>query len=394
MSRKRSILCFFLLILIFPLFAQVDFISGNIRIVVDDFNGSISVFRKINPIEEQKDNKTEKKIDRYTGASGTKFGALPDSAYVLQNTDKKENTTQDTWLNLLDTGRYTSNSAYYLSYNSGIFKLGHSAFISINSNVEEETNDVIVSYTLKKKAVVIIRLHVFASQLNVEADSIRVSITTKNLTDERIRIAVKAVFDTYLGENGDSHFITANSDEINSEISYDTMTQAKWICSQNEKAGIRFLLNGRTITSPEYVILANKEVASSQKWVPTTKTGRRFDSLFSYNNSALCIVWKRVYLKKGKSSTNQFYITTAEKGEDPSELFTNMNTSQVEFNANSGSIEDKIVPPKKPDVVDAAYVQRLLNYIALLKSNPGIADEKEIEYLTVEVENILKQMGQ
>jgi hypothetical protein len=390
MYLRRSGFCILCFLLFSPLTveAQVDYILGNIRIEVEDYNGAISLYRKITPVIDAKtaEEDTDQKIiktKQYKGAAGTKFGVLPESSYVIPN---KENNIDFYWKPLLDSGRYTSNSAYYVILDSGIYKLNRSAAIAISSSIDTENNNVIVDYELKNKVKVSVVMHVFASRSDEASDSIRVEVIIQNLSKNRTRIALKGIFDTYLGETTATHFTAVAHDVINSETLFDTMADEKWICSQNSIAGIKFLLAGNTITNPQNVIMSNKEVFSSQLWIPNVKTGRRFDSLFSYNNSALSIIWNPIYLDFDKSSTVRFYITTAEQGEKPSELFTNMEdlTAFSDVGVESGALR----------VVDQEYVARLLQYINQLKNNPKKADPGEIKYLTTEVENILQQMGQ
>jgi len=384
--KRSGFYVLFFLFFSFTAQAQVDYAVGNIRIVVEDYNGAISLYRKITPIanksEIEKNEETQNniRIEGYKGAAGTKFGALPESSYVVPHDDSKD----FYWEPLLDAGRYTSNSAYYVLLDTGIYKLNRSAAISISSSVDTINNTVSIIYDIKDKIEVVVDMHVFASSSDFFCDSIRVEITMQNLSKKRSRVALKGVFDTCLGENTKAHFSSATTKAINSEMFFDAMADEKWICSQNSIASIKFLLSGNTITSPQNVIMSNKDVFASQLWIPNVKTGRRFDSLFSYNNSALSIIWSPFYLDFDKTATVRFYITTAEQGDNPSELFTNM--------ADLGISNE--VKKDATQIIDADYVSRLLARINQLKQNPSKADAEEIKYLTTEVENILQQMEQ
>ncbi|HZK19264.1 MAG TPA: hypothetical protein VFC68_00920 [Treponemataceae bacterium] len=400
MKNKRLVLSVFYMCFFFSLTcaSPIDFSCGNIRITVEEYTGAVSLYRKINPeiIEDEKkqdeltkeDNTESPIIKRYTGAAGTKFGALPESSYILA----KEKDTADKriqWEPLLDTSRYTSNTAYYVLLDSGVFKLARSASMQIDASVNAKENTVRVDFTLKKIAKITVLMHVFSSKPDVPADSIHVELIMKNLKDTESFMAIKAVYDTYLGEGFKYHFSTANKDAIDSEIVFEDMSTEKWICSQNATASIRFLLHGDTITSPRSATLANKDVFLTNTWQPPAKIGRRFNSLFSYNNSALSIIWKPVYVASEKTAVLGYYITTSERGAEPAAYENVKAAMKKETVAMTGSTIES-----SDAFIDYEYIQKLLNRIEQLGLEPDKADPTEIEYLKREVEDIIQQLEQ
>ncbi len=163
-------------------------------------------------------------------------------------------------------------------------------------------------------------------------DVIRVTLYTTNLSRNTQSFAVKGVFDTMLGENTYQHFSTAARSKINSETQFTDMSIDKWVRSSNDKASIQFLLNGKGITKPKSVTLANKDILSAQAdWEVSAKDQRSFSSVLAYNNSALGINWKTSYLDPLKTDVITFYISVATDDREPAgrEFITNLEKGKT-----------------------------------------------------------------
>ncbi|MBP5438291.1 MAG: hypothetical protein J6Y30_09955 [Treponema sp.] len=175
-----------------------------------------------------------------------------------------------------------------------------------------------LAYTIKKQGIVVIDFTFMPSDSSSSvADVLRVSAYLVNLGKKKQTFSLKGMFDTVLGEPSGNHFMTATSDHIDKEMQFDTMEEEKWICSSNGDTSVQFLLKGKGINPTHEVTLSNKDTLSKNSWVPSVKTSRSFNSVLSYNNSALCVNWPEIQLEKNDSKVITFYISVGTDTEAP-----------------------------------------------------------------------------
>lgn len=173
-------------------------------------------------------------------------------------------------------------------------------------------------YTLDKQAQVVIDFSFMPSiATSSRVDMLRVTIYTINLGKSIQSFTVKGVFDTVLGENTVTHFSTAAKSRINSEVQFLSMKDNLWVRSSNENTSVQFLLDGKGITSPAQVTLANKDSLATSNWVPLVVETKSFNSVISYNNSALGLNWKPSYLDPYKTDVITFYMSVGIGGNEP-----------------------------------------------------------------------------
>lgn len=185
-----------------------------------------------------------------------------------------------------------------------------------------------LAYKVKNKFQFVVDFSLMPSiATSSRVDVIRVTLYTTNLSRTTQSFAAKAVFDTMLGENTQQHFSTAARSRINSEVQFTDMSVDRWIRSSNDKASVQFLLNGKGISKPKSVSLANKDILSAQaNWELTSKEQRSFSSVLAYNNSAVGINWRTAYLDPLKTDVITFYIAVSTDDREPAgrELITNL----------------------------------------------------------------------
>ncbi len=148
----------------------------------------------------------------------------------------------------------------------------------------------------------------------ISSDVVKVSLSVMNRGKRPMKFSIKEVFDTVLGEHLGPHFSTSEEIAINSERQYRRFDKVKWISSSNSKTGIQFIFSGEGIRTPEAVSLSNKDLLALQKWVPQVISTRTFDSVLSYNNSALCINWEGTQLEPEEQFELSYYIAVSTDG--------------------------------------------------------------------------------
>lgn len=300
-----------------------------------------------------------------------------------------------------------------------------------------------MAYTIPKQAQIVVDFSFLPSiATSSRVDMVRVTIYTINLGKDTQSFATKAVFDTVLGENSFTHFSTAARSRIDTEMQFLTMADEKWIRSESEKAAVQFLLDGKGITRPQYVTLSSKDALSGALWVPQVQDNKSFNSVVSYNNSALGLNWRTAYLDPLKTDVLTFYISVATDGEEPAGhgFLASLEAGKTALAAKLPPLVRTTDVPARPDTVPESalftayrenlpvisedredfesgplarkgmtgygpydpsselpgheYIQNLLDTIAALKNDDDAIDQAEIDRLNAELDQILVRLQQ
>lgn len=188
--------------------------------------------------------------------------------------------------------------------------------IGIIIGAREKENGGQLVYVVQDVARVLVDFTCVPATSEYSANVLRVDISVENKGKEVKNFGIKNVLDTYLGEHEGCHFRAGNGIIHNTEIQYRKMSRVKWIYSGNSKAGMQVLLQGADIISPEVLSLSNKDVLSLPAWVPDLVEGRPFDSVFSYNNSAIGMNWENLRIKPNEEKKITYYIVFTTKNQD------------------------------------------------------------------------------
>lgn len=213
---------------------------------------------------------------------------------------------------------YDSFSSSYFSVRIGnkVYRLNREN--GVKSEARRTPYGAQMAYTISSKAQIVVDFSFLPSiASSSRVDMLRVTVYTINLGKNIQSFAIKGVFDTQLGENSLSHFSTAADRKINSERQFLDMKDQIWVRSENDNAAIQFLLDGKGISKPQAVTMANKDILENSSWIPSAQEGKSFSSVLSYNNSALAVNWKTAYLDPMKLDIVTFYISVASDGNEP-----------------------------------------------------------------------------
>ena len=308
----------------------------------------------------------------------------------------------DDYVPLFTTANEAYSSGFYLKYGKISRKLTRST--GINVEIAETDNGAEVTYTIKNTATVIIKYTILSAVDKHLADCVRVDVSVENLNKLSDTFAVKAVFDTMLGEFIGKHFITAETEAINTEHMFQTMMDAKWIRSTDGVESMQFLLHGGDVSTPQYVALANRDLLLSTEWVPVVTDGRYFDSIRVTGNSAVGIYWRDVQLKSHAKSKFTFYITAATSSLPPPDIKTvcgNLSDEIATLNVSDEPVyvdshgTTFTVGELSEEQLDPAYIQELFNRIQELENSEGSSTYyDEIQKLNGELDAILLKLGE
>ncbi len=124
------------------------------------------------------------------------------------------------------------------------------------------------------------------------ASGVRVDLQVTNVSEQDLAVAVRYLFDTWLGEASSVHFRTDTVAGLTREL---TVTKderpAYWVSPLADNAegfGFQCMLSGEGVTVPDRVVFANWKRLSDSAWSYTTSAARTFSQApYSMNDSAV-----------------------------------------------------------------------------------------------------------
>lgn len=208
-----------------------------------------------------------------------------------------------------------TSSFYDLKIGKKIYRLSDSICAVIGTRKNDLGGQIV--YVVPKKARVFVKFEHVDHDESIKSEIIKVTATVLNRSKKTDVYALKSVLDTVLGEKAGPHFISSSESAIDSERQVRKMDEMKWLLSTDSETSVQFLFKGADIDEPEVVSLSNKDFISLQNWVPAITKERTFDSVLSYNNSAVCINWNSKILAPGEQCSFVYYMAVATDGAKP-----------------------------------------------------------------------------
>ena len=180
-------------------------------------------------------------------------------------------------------------------------------------------------------------------------NGVLITITLTNKTEQSINAGLRFLIDTELGEKTTTHFST-NVREINSEtIITGSSSEQYWVSRKNN-----IVLVG-SITSqnpPDTVHFANWKRLNDEPWKLAYRPGRNFNLLpYSVDDSAVCYYYEPASIPKGGSRTasiifsgsleyDQLQVAVTETTKEP---VTDSTTSTTDITADNTELPPALV---------------------------------------------------
>lgn len=230
---------------------------------------------------------------------------------------------------------YTTNG-FYLKIGRKIYSLCTDNLVK--TSLSSIKDGVAIKYTIPNIAEVNVDFNYFPSKKNGPVDMVKVIATVTNKGKRTDSFAFKAILDTILGEKTGNHFYTSEGVTIRNEVMYRTLQNQKYFVSKNESASMQMFFSGADCTEPDVLAFANKVSFSKDKWEPSMIIEKAFDTVFSYNDSAVCSIWKPVTIAPGEKSKVVYYLAFAVEGSVPTgDAFIYSKNQQAQAEAASAS---------------------------------------------------------
>ena len=337
--------------------------------------------------------------------------------------------------NVLETYDECTSSFFSLLIGTKEYKLSDKTGISVAARSTENGGQLL--YSVQKLANVIVDFTCIKSDPQKLEDIVQVTVSVQNITKRLEAYGIKAVLDTVLGEKFSAHFYDKEK-LINQELQVKNFDDLKSISSKNSKAAMEVLFACADATLPEVFSLANKDVFTLTGWIPSCGDGKPFDSVFSYNNSAVGLNWPSVKVNPGESFSVKFYIALSTDGrpssseefvklyekkqeelkeaerleqESKSDDIQNKNDTEndnvYKNNISSESegvkktvkpssqteqkTEQKSLKPVSKSQLDPAYIQKLIDKIEKLDPNSTL-ERSEFLLLNDELDSIIEAL--
>ena len=317
---------------------------------------------------------------------------------------------------VLSTSDEYTTSGFYLKAGKKIIELNKDS--SVRKSTWKTDNGAAVGYRIDDLADVIVYFDTFRSSEDFDVDSIKVTVKVTNMSKKKDYFAVKAILDTILGETDRHHFYDCKNMPVKNEVSYRELEDNYWFLSKNSSGSLQIILAGGECTKTDLVALANYSTLATKNWEPDLLSYRAFDTVLSYNNSAVGITWPRHRLGADEQFTEVFYISTALGDREPSgadfilgiesetestekkDSDKKEQTEEVKAEETKQEEQTSNIPPYVPfDVktitaqqLSPEYIQKLLNRIAALEESDESLDREELILLNAELDAILEAL--
>lgn len=331
---------------------------------------------------------------------------------------------------VVSTSNEFTTNAFYLKTSQKTYCL--TTDTSIKSTLKKNADGVSIVYSVPNVADVTVDFKAMATDKNAAYNMLKVVATVTNNGKRNDDFHLKAILDTVLGESDSFHFYNWEGVSIKNEVLYRTLQNQKWFVSKNTAASMQMFFSGADCTTPALVAFANYSTLEKNGWEPDMASFRAFDTVLSYNNSAVCAIWNPLKLEVGKSGKVVFYLAFGVDGVKPDGekiIYSEENTpkpaapqpvevvKEARLERNYGFVTeipdtplqsdpvketsstsipsvDYYIQNLTPDHLSNEYIQSLLDRIASLEENSSTLNRQEIMELNAELDAILTYLGQ
>ena len=294
---------------------ELDIDESNAIVVSTQEEAAFQIEATAGAARESKKNYTgwiSSSIRPITNVKGNiKFYARPKKgtfALFVMNADEKA-------IPVISSANEYTTSSFYLKAGKKIIKLCDDS--SVVSAAKRTEKGIKIRYAIDKVAVVIIDFEAISTKEGEPEDTVKVTASILSQSKKKTDFALKFICDTVLGETDRHHFYTSQNLPVKNEVLYHSMQEEKWFLSKNAKAAMQFILDGEGISPVESLALANFATLNTGKWEADMTSFRSFDTVLSYNNSAVGIYWPKSTLANEETCSDVFYISLAADGALP-----------------------------------------------------------------------------
>ena len=216
------------------------------------------------------------------------------------------------------------SSSLQLSYNDNIVRLGEEKNITLS--IQQTPNSVIVRYGLED--LLVEQIFSFLQQKNVVL-GLQLTFRVTNRSAATVKVEIRNIIDTSLGEVLPFHFSTARNANISNEYRFSPSNTEAYIISGNVKDRLVLYLAGAGLVKPREVLAANWKRISESKWEYDLREDNNFTFLpFSINDSALALFFGPATIPSAQSVEYIIAFSHLSVSEDPALGQRNISTAE------------------------------------------------------------------
>ena len=314
---------------------------------------------------------------------------------------------KDNYMPLYDERSLGRDNKFYVLHNNKVYELKKR--IGNPVKIEQEENAINIIFHLKNKFYVTQKLSFTTQTYGTSGPLLKIETTIENICGDYADIALKALFDTYLGENRRIPIYT----DLRTGIFAETVLEPKFekdsaVISANSDAACIFLIDHTDATPLENIYVANWDRLQSIGWIPPIVQGRSFSTKYFHNDSALLFVWPQTHISNAEKIKITMligyydYMRRDKKQKEPAQD-SEQNASNPLAPAEQPVIppETKILPEPAAtppenmttqELKDYTYIKALLKKIAEVESDPDKASDDYIDDLTKQADNAINDI--
>jgi len=231
------------------------------------------------------------------------------------------------------------------------------------------------------------------------ANGFIIELEVENYTSRDMKIMLKEVCDTSLGESLGNHIALASNPKVTDEMLLNADSKEPYIVSPGEDASIALLFDAAP--RPDSVVIANWKRLSDSKFFYDSDLMRGFTlSPYSVNDSALGLYWnERIVPAKGVMKVESRWLSGGPGSEFISWLAQNYppkNTAEAEAAAAAAAAEAEAASASQENApaVDAASFSLDVEAIRALVSRIDSAIANIDSVTDGDLQSILSELGE
>ncbi|MCF7939088.1 MAG: hypothetical protein K9L68_10875 [Spirochaetales bacterium] len=193
-------------------------------------------------------------------------------------------------------------SYFSLLVDNKIYRLGDSGVF--RHSVSKKDNTATITWK-SSELEIIQKIEPAGASTSSVTNGLRLSIEMKNVSEKDLRVGIRYLMDTVLGEQQNAHFYLPDSSvDRESSFSGDSMP-AYWISASERNSGkpaLQFMTKASGITQPNRLVFANWKRLDDSSWDYQTNSRRDFNLLpYSINDSAAAVYYGPWTMNRGST---------------------------------------------------------------------------------------------
>ncbi|WP_318662345.1 hypothetical protein [Treponema sp.] len=196
---------------------------------------------------------------------------------------------------VIDTLDYANSSYIGIAVDKRFYNVHNTSGITYSYSNDGDT--LTVNYQIKKQ--ILLSVEYTISSKNI----LSIKYHVKNIDSDAHSVMLKSVFDTIFEEFNGGFYSTESKKKIKSEYIISDFDRHQYIESSNKVVSIRFLLDENFSKYAYKAVVAAKPYFESDIFEGRFVEGRGFNTVLSYNNSAIGFFFKTLKLNAGEEKT-------------------------------------------------------------------------------------------